>query len=70
MTTDPANQAARLASPTIQQSWWHKPLIWGGFLVLLYLLHEFFLIGFFDVPAVFRGPQPDWIVDAAHLAHA
>jgi predicted PurR-regulated permease PerM len=26
--------------------WWHKPLIWAGFLVLLYALREFFLIGF------------------------
>jgi hypothetical protein len=29
-----------------QQTWWHKPLIWGTFVALLYVLREFFLIGF------------------------
>lgn len=29
-----------------QQTWWYKPLIWGTFLALLYVLRGFFLIGF------------------------
>ncbi len=29
-----------------QQTWWHKPAIWAAFLLLVYLLREFFLIGF------------------------
>ncbi len=46
MMTDSANHGAIPPSPAVQQIWWHKPLIWGGFLALLYLLREFFLIGF------------------------
>ncbi|MEQ9380078.1 MAG: AI-2E family transporter [Pirellulales bacterium] len=29
-----------------QQTWWHKPLIWATFVALLYVLREFFLVGF------------------------
>ncbi|GAA4454220.1 AI-2E family transporter [Novipirellula rosea] len=30
----------------VEQTWWQRPLIWGVFLVLLFVLREFFLIGF------------------------
>ena len=43
MTSPPPSQATTHRD---QRNWWHKPLIWGGFLVLLYVLREFFLIGF------------------------
>lgn len=46
MTSHSASPVAAPTSSLNQQPWWHKPLIWGGFLVLLYLLREFFLIGF------------------------
>ncbi len=40
-----------------QQTWWHKPLIWATFLGLLYVLRDFFLIGFltFVVCFIVRG---------------
>ena len=39
------------------RNWWYKPLIWAVFLVLLYLLREFFLIGFltFLICFIVRG---------------
>jgi predicted PurR-regulated permease PerM len=46
MTSDTSSLAANATQSLAQQTWWHKPLIWGTFLVLLYLLREFFLIGF------------------------
>ncbi len=38
-------------------AWWHKPLIWGIFVGLIYLLREFFLIGFltFLICFIVRG---------------
>ncbi len=43
MNHDPA-----VASMSANESttWWYKPLIWGGLLAIVYLLQEFFLIGF------------------------
>ena len=40
-----------------QPNWWYKPLIWSVFLVLLYVLREFFLIGFltFLICFIVRG---------------
>jgi predicted PurR-regulated permease PerM len=40
-----------------QPNWWYKPLIWALFLAVLYLLREFFLIGFltFLICFVVRG---------------
>ena len=40
-----------------QPNWWYHPLIWAVFLVLLYLLREFFLIGFltFLICFIVRG---------------
>lgn len=46
MSSDPSNLTAQSPRSIVQQNWWHKPLIWGVFLVLLYTLREFFLIGF------------------------
>lgn len=46
MTSNPASLPTNPTLSLAQQTWWHKPLIWGTFLVLLYLLREFFLIGF------------------------
>lgn len=34
------------ASSEEQRTWWYSPLIWGSLLLLLYLLRDFFLIGF------------------------
>ena len=40
-----------------QPNWWYKPLIWAVFLTVLYLLREFFLIGFltFLICYIVRG---------------
>ena len=46
MTSDPSSLPSEAAQSLVQQTWWHKLLIWGTFLVLLYVLREFFLIGF------------------------
>ena len=46
MTSDSPVRSHEPSPSLAQQTWWHKPLIWGTFLVLLYLLREFFLIGF------------------------
>ena len=46
MTSHSRSHSAAPSSTLAQQKWWYKPLIWAGFLVLLYLLREFFLIGF------------------------
>ena len=46
MTSDTVNQTTRIPDWQSRPQWWFKPLIWGSLLVLLYLLHDFFLIGF------------------------
>lgn len=46
MTSEPPRHPEESTQAWARQTWWHKPLIWGTFLVLLYLLREFFLIGF------------------------
>ncbi len=46
MTSNTPALSREASSSLSQQKWWYKPLIWGSFLVLLYLLREFFLIGF------------------------
>jgi predicted PurR-regulated permease PerM len=46
MTGDTASDCVEAPPSLAQLTWWHKPLIWGALLVLLYLLREFFLIGF------------------------
>ena len=46
MTNDLPNPSAASTRSLAQQTWWQKPLIWGSFLLVLYLLREFFLIGF------------------------
>ena len=46
MTSDASSLSTQPPQSLAQQRWWHKPLIWGAFLALLYLLREFFLIGF------------------------
>jgi predicted PurR-regulated permease PerM len=43
MSSDVSSQSAESSNP---YQWWYKPLIWAVFLTLLYLLREFFLIGF------------------------
>lgn len=45
------------AMSVAEQTWWQKPLIWGVFLGLLYVLRDFFLIGFltFLVCFIVRG---------------
>ncbi len=54
MTDQPARPSA---DPASLPTWWHKPIIWGGFLALLYLLRDFFLIGFltFLICFIVRG---------------
>lgn len=46
MTGDTASDCVEAPPSLAQITWWHKPLIWSALLVLLYLLREFFLIGF------------------------
>ncbi len=46
MTSETSIEHPEPTPSLADQTWWHKPLIWGTFLVLLYLLREFFLIGF------------------------
>ena len=46
MTSQPLRPSAEPPNSLAQPQWWYRPLIWAGFLVLLYLLREFFLIGF------------------------
>lgn len=46
MSSHSLSQSAEPPNALNQQEWWQKPLIWAAFLVLLYLLCEFFLIGF------------------------
>jgi predicted PurR-regulated permease PerM len=46
MTSNSSSLSAAPPAPATQPTWWYKPLIWGTFLVLLYVLREFFLIGF------------------------
>ena len=57
MSSDPTSQFAGPTGSLGLPTWWQKPLIWGAFLVLLYLLREFFLIGFltFLICFVIRG---------------
>jgi predicted PurR-regulated permease PerM len=55
MTSSPINQTN--SNFFDQPNWWHKPTIWAVFLVLLYLLRAFFLIGFltFLICFIVRG---------------
>ena len=46
MINDSSRPSAAPTRLLDQQTWWQKPLIWGSFLLLVYLLREFFLIGF------------------------
>ena len=46
MTCDPPARSPESSPSLAQQTWWHKPLIWAAFVALLYLLRDFFLIGF------------------------
>ncbi len=46
MTSDTPARSHEPSPSLAQQTWWHKPLIWATFVALLYLLREFFLIGF------------------------
>ncbi|TWU45075.1 hypothetical protein Q31b_02460 [Novipirellula aureliae] len=43
MGSDLSSHFSESSSPS---PWWYKPLIWAAFLTLLFLLREFFLIGF------------------------
>ena len=46
MTGHSVSPSANPSAALDQRQWWQKPLIWAAFLSLLYLLREFFLIGF------------------------
>ncbi|QDV54362.1 AI-2E family transporter [Rosistilla oblonga] len=46
MPSDPSTPTAQSPDSILQQNWWHKPLIWGVFVALIYALREFFLVGF------------------------
>ena len=46
MTSDTTARSHEPSPSLAQQTWWHKPLIWATFVAMLYLLREFFLIGF------------------------
>ena len=46
MTSDTPARSQEPSPSLAQQTWLHKPLIWATFVALLYLLREFFLIGF------------------------
>ncbi len=46
MTHESSNIPSPIPSSLPQQTWWYRPLIWGTLLLLLYLLRDFFLIGF------------------------
>ena len=46
MTNESSNIPSPIPPSLCQQTWWYRPLIWGTLLVLLYLLRDFFLIGF------------------------
>lgn len=41
-----SNVPSSVPSSLSQPTWWYRPLIWGTLLLLLYLLRDFFLIGF------------------------
>lgn len=44
----PDSPSLQIESPVTvgRRNWWEKPLIWASFLCLIYVLREFFLIGF------------------------
>ena len=46
MPSDESRSLVHASASLMENTWWQKPVIWGAFLVLLYLLREFFLIGF------------------------
>jgi predicted PurR-regulated permease PerM len=46
MTSQPLNPSTEPPHSLDQPPWWYRPLIWAGFLAVLYALREFFLIGF------------------------
>ena len=46
MTSDTPARSHEPSPSLAQETWWHKPLIWATFVGLVYLLREFFLIGF------------------------
>ncbi|MEM9658389.1 MAG: AI-2E family transporter [Planctomycetota bacterium] len=53
MAVPSGSQSAPPSDQHDEPYWWRRPLIWAVFLALLYLLREFFLIGFLTFLACF-----------------